>query len=101
MQKYKKTLPAILVVTGLLLLSASIVLAQSGNGYDLTWWTVDSGGGTATGGGYTLSGTVGQPEPGPVLTGGGFKLTSGFWPGGLEAFGELFLPLVLQEGGGG
>ena len=96
MRKNKQRLPAILVIAGLLLLSFSVVLAQTSNGYDLTWWTVDGGGDTATGGGFTLSGTVGQPEPGPMLTGGDFKLTSGFWPGGLEAFGELFLPLVLR-----
>ncbi len=41
--------------------------------------TVD-GGGTmfATGSGFELSGTVGQPDAGP-LEGGGFTLTGGFW----------------------
>jgi hypothetical protein len=96
MQKYKQTLPAMLLVAGVLLLSFSIVLAQPNNSYDLTWWTVDGGGDTATGGGFTLSGTIGQPEPGPVSTGGGFTLTSGFWPGGISSFSDLFLPLILR-----
>jgi hypothetical protein len=32
-----------------------------------------------------MMGTVGQPEPGPTVSGGGFTLTSGFWPGGGQA----------------
>ena len=66
-------------------LVASMVLAQTGGGYDLSWWTVDGGGATISGGGYTLSGTAGQPEPGPTLSGGDHTLLSGFWPGGGEA----------------
>ena len=33
--------------------------AQTGGGYDLTWSTLDGGGGTSTGGGYKVSGTIG------------------------------------------
>ena len=76
---------ALLFILLALLLITGAALAQTGNGYDLTWWTVDGGGGTASGGGFTLTGTAGQPEPGPALTGGGFTLLSGFWPGGGEA----------------
>ncbi|MGD2179140.1 MAG: hypothetical protein PVG71_15115, partial [Anaerolineae bacterium] len=71
------------LVIGLLL--AGVVLAQTGNGFDLTWWTVDGGGATVDGGGYTLTGTAGQPEHGAALTGGTFTLLSGFWPGGGDA----------------
>ncbi len=56
--------------------------AQSGGGYDLTWWTADGGGGMVSGGAAALHGTGGQPELGPALTGGGFALIGGFWPGG-------------------
>jgi len=91
----------------LLLLSLSAVLlayggalAQSGGGYDLTWSTVDGGGGAVAGGSYALIGTVGQPEPGPVLTGGAFALYSGFWPAGGAAAAAakylIYLPLVLR-----
>ena len=56
--------------------------AQSGGGFDLTWSTVDGGGGTSTGGAFSLSGTIGQPDAAsnPTLTGGTFELTGGFWP---------------------
>ena len=56
--------------------------AQSGGSFDLTWSTVDGGGGTSTGGAFSLSGTIGQPDAAsnPTLTGGTFELTGGFWP---------------------
>ena len=40
-----------------LVLTGGVALAQTGNGYDLSWWTVDGGGGQSSGGGYTLIGT--------------------------------------------
>src|ERR1043165_6099552 len=47
--------------------------------YDLSWNTVDGGGLTfMTGGNFTLGGTTGQPDPGP-LTGANFVLNGGFW----------------------
>ena len=48
--------------------------------YSVDWYTIDGGGGTSTGGAYTLSGTIGQPAVG-LLTGGSFALEGGFWPG--------------------
>lgn len=43
-------------------------------------WTVDAGGGRASGGGLTLTGSIGQPEPGSAA-GGDVSLQSGFWFG--------------------
>jgi hypothetical protein len=82
----------------LLLLTSSVVLAQSGGGYDLSWSTVDGGGGTSSGGSYSLGGTVGQPDAG-VLSGGGYTLAGGFWAGGgVSAPGQwVYLPLVLRN----
>ncbi|MEJ2736321.1 MAG: hypothetical protein P8189_22600 [Anaerolineae bacterium] len=83
----------------LLLALVSLALAESGNGYDLTWWTVDGGGTTgSTGGGYTLGGTSGQPDAG-VLAGGGYILGGGFWRGGEArppAY-KIHLPAVLRQ----
>ena len=58
-----------------------IVLAQAGGPYDLSWSTVDGGGGTfSTGGPYTLGGTIGQPDATVVpMTGGEYELVGGFW----------------------
>jgi len=63
--------------------AATVVLAQSGGGYDLTWSTIDGGGAMfSSGGGFELGGTIGQPhaQVAPVMIGGTFELTGGFWP---------------------
>jgi len=84
-----------LALTALLLL-ASVALAQSGGGYDLSWNTIDGGGTTwSEGGGYSLGGTVGQPDAG-VLSGGGYTLAGGFWGGAAVRYG-IYLPLVLRN----
>ena len=64
---------------------ASLSLAFPALGqYSITWYTIDGGGGTSSGGSYTLSGTIGQPDAGPSLTGGSFSLTGGYWAGAGE-----------------
>ena len=47
--------------------------------YTIDWFTIDGGGGTSTGGVYQVSGTVGQPDAGPTMSGGNFTLDGGFW----------------------
>jgi uncharacterized repeat protein (TIGR01451 family) len=65
------------VMTLALVLAASAASAQP---YELSWWTVDGGGAmNGTGGAYTLSGTVGQPDAGGPYTGAPYTLHSGFW----------------------
>ncbi|HYF15167.1 MAG TPA: hypothetical protein VD971_08875 [Phycisphaerales bacterium] len=49
--------------------------------YAIDWYTIDGGGGTSSGGTFTLSGTIGQHDAGTVMTGGSFTLTGGFWVG--------------------
>jgi len=46
--------------------------------YSIEWSTTDGGGGTSTGGVYTVSGTVGQPDAGR-MSGGSFTLDGGLW----------------------
>jgi len=57
---------------------SSVVSAQTGDSYDLSWYTIDGGGGRSTGGSFTLEGTVGQPDAG-TMAGGDFILAGGFW----------------------
>jgi hypothetical protein len=82
----------------LLLIGVAMVYAQTGNGYDLTWNTVDGGGHTfSTGGDYILGGTVGQPDAG-LMTGGEYTLSGGFWHGGVAAAEyRIYLPLILRN----
>lgn len=69
-------------------------LPAQAQSYAITWWTVDGGGGTSSGGAYTLSGTVGQPDAG-VISGGDYILTGGFW--GWDVLHLIYLPLILRN----
>jgi hypothetical protein len=60
-----------------LALSLGLTCAQN---FAVDWFTIDSGGGTSTGGVFTVSGTIGQPDANPQpMIGGNFTLTGGFW----------------------
>ena len=67
---------ALVVLVGPLAFQTHAVSAQSGGGYDLTWNTIDGGGGTSTGGAYTLNG--------------------GFWNDTIAGLKLLFLPLIRR-----
>jgi hypothetical protein len=76
------------------------VAATQAQPYSIDWYTIDSGGGTSTGGAYTLSGTIGQPDASPsALSGGAFTLQGGFWPGIVVAStGEVPTLYLLLSG---
>ena len=58
---------------------ARMTHAQTSLIYDLSWNSTDGGGVTfASGGPYSLGGTIGQPDAG-ALTGGVYAVTGGFW----------------------
>jgi hypothetical protein len=44
-------------------------------------FTIDAGGGRSAGGGFTITGTIGQSDAEPLqpARGGAFTLVSGFW----------------------
>jgi hypothetical protein len=46
--------------------------------YSIDWFKIAGGGGTSTGGVYSVSGTIGQPDAG-TLSGGSYTLDGGFW----------------------
>ena len=67
--------------TFLQILVAMLMFACAANAqYAIDWFTIDGGGGTSSGGTYTVSGTIGQPDAG-TLSGGSYTLQGGFWPG--------------------
>ena len=48
--------------------------------FTIDWFTVDGGGVmNASGGTFTLSGTIGQPDAGGAMSGGNYSVTGGFW----------------------
>lgn len=84
-QRHAPSLASRLAITPtlsvVLLLAVTGSTAHGGPGrYSLAWHTVDGGGVTfSTGGAFTLGGTIGQPDAGPVMSGGEFQLIGGFW----------------------
>ena len=76
--KTPKTPFMILSCVVLIILFAS---AQAGGDYEISWYTIDDGGGTSTGGQYSLTGTIGQPDA-AYSSAGPYELLGGFWPGG-------------------
>lgn len=68
----KKMLSLALFFGGLL----SSLRAQT---YSIDWHNIAGGGGTSSGGAYSLSGTIGQHDASGTLSGGSYTLTGGFW----------------------
>src|SRR5450759_2780382 len=58
------------------LLALPTLHAQS---YYVDWYKIAGGGGTSTGGVYSVSGTIGQPDASGAMSGGSYSLTGGFW----------------------
>ena len=56
-----------------------LTLTARAQNYSIDWFKVSGGGGTSTGGVYSVSGTIGQHDAGGPLTGGNYSLTGGFW----------------------
>jgi hypothetical protein len=50
-------------------------------GFEITWSTINGGAGSSSGAGFTLAGTIGQPDADRQSRGGDFALVSGFWTG--------------------
>jgi hypothetical protein len=79
----------VLAVLPVCLLLSSPSSAQSGGPYEITWSTIDGGGGQSSSGPYTLTGTIGQPDA-AYSAGGDYELLGGFWPGGPLCFVDFY-----------
>ena len=84
-----KCTPLFAHIAAIVLCAGVAAFAPIGGGdFDLSWHTVDGGGGgSSTGSGFELAGTIGQHDAGPAMTGGTFTLLGGFWPGAGSAPG--------------
>jgi hypothetical protein len=61
------------------LVAVALTFSARAQSYSIDWYKVAGGGGTSTGGVYSLSGTIGQHDAGGPMTGGSYSLTGGFW----------------------
>jgi hypothetical protein len=73
-------------------------LVAAAQPYPIDWSTLDGGGGTSTGGAYSVSGTIGQPDAG-MMSGGNFSLSGGFWPGIIVSSTGEAPTLFIQQAG--
>ena len=87
---------ALLIIVCLLAAALSKAQAQSGDGYDLTWNTLESGGrAEAADGSYSIYGNFGQPDASASLNGDGYSLVGGFWSD-IPIY-TLSLPAILKQ----
>ncbi len=102
MSMKRRTIPisTAIIVLMTIVLALSARAAELDPGYQVNWWTVDSGGGAgdraSSGGGYSLSATFAQPDANPQQTmSSDYALTGGFWP--TARLRRLFLPVVYRS----
>jgi hypothetical protein len=71
-----------------------------GQRYSIDWYKVSGGGGTSSGGAYSVTATIGQPDASSAMTGGNYSLTGGFWSM-IRVVQTAGLPnLVISQAGG-
>jgi len=86
------------------LLFLILTTAAAGAQYKLSWYTIDGGGGRSSGGDFSLTATIAQPDA-AWSSGGEYELLGGFWTGGPLCFVDFehfarFAEHWLQTGTG-
>ncbi|MBP9901633.1 MAG: hypothetical protein V9H26_18840 [Verrucomicrobiota bacterium] len=78
------------------LLGLTLGIIAHGQSYNIDWFKIAGGGGTSTGGVYSLSGTIGQLDASGPLTNGQYSVTGGFWalPTAIQATNAPTLSIV-------
>ena len=82
----------------LLVSSLVLVFGARAQNYSIDWFSIDGGGGTSTGGVYSVSGTIGQPDAGH-MSGGNYTIDGGFWGiiAAIQTPGSPLLRVVLSS----
>src|ERR1039457_6386404 len=79
MKNCRKAVRLLRAVFCIFILTSTFCLRAWGQSYSVDWYKISGGGGTSTGGVYSVSGTIGQHDAGGPMTGGNYSLTGGFW----------------------
>ena len=87
------------LVSLLSLASLGLAFPLLGQSYNIDWFTIDGGGGSSSGGNYTINGTIGQSDAGQ-MSGGHYTLVGGFW-GGITLLQTPGAPLLAATAAGG
>jgi len=85
----------------LLRCSPDLAPSARAQSYSIDWSAIAGGGGTSTGGVYSVSGTIGQPDAGPAMTNGQFSIVGGFWvlPQAVQVHGAPTLTIIRAAPG--
>jgi hypothetical protein len=80
----------------MLLLFGWLIPSASFAQFSIDWFTIDGGGGTNTGGVYSITGTIGQADASGPMTNGQYSVTGGFWvlPGVIQISGAPSLSIL-------
>jgi hypothetical protein len=90
-----KILLALVCVMVFSLAAVAAAQAQSGDGFDLHWNVIGGGGGTSTGSGFAVTGTIGQTAV-SASSGDDFSIAHGFWQDFLDIL-RNFLPFTVKN----
>jgi hypothetical protein len=87
----------IIPIIAVLLVPACLALAQN---YTIDWHKISGGGGSSSGGQYSLSGTIGQHDAGGPGTNTEFSVSGGFWTiFAVQTAGAPTLSIKVIDGG--
>ncbi len=86
--KTRKISVILLLVIALLISLPGISVSTANADYSISWHTIDGGGGTSSGGQYSLTATIGQHDAGE-MAGGDYEMLGGFLPGGPLCYVEF------------
>ena len=89
--KFQRKTQLSLVLVVLLMLS-TLLMGQAWAQYKITKHSINNGGGVSTGQNFAVTGSIGQKEASNSSSGGGFKVTGGFWGEGTDN------DLIFQNG---
>ncbi len=84
-----------LLIAALMIIGLFAASAWAADSWAIDWWSVDGGGGTSSGGSWTLAGSVGQPDAG-IVQGGAFRLEGGLLASTATRSYQVNLPIVLR-----
>lgn len=80
--------PMIFLVASIVLFSTRHAQSQADS---INWSKIAGGGGTSSGGQYSMTGTVGQSDAGVPMSGGNYSVSGGFWAGVVPTSGPPLL----------
>ena len=89
------TKPWIVLPVLIVLITLVVTPVMAAGIMEIDRYVIGSGGGTATGGDYTLNGTIGQPVIGSASH-ADLEMCSGFWCKVLDHY-KTILPLILRN----